>query len=104
MHIWKRVCIFTPLKDCFMERYDFEIALLQIDAVAEDIENKKQEAEKFNNYISSLIDENGPNFDPSFSGLAYKLLTTDSRAQLLVAFEYFKHGRPARWFEAEDKA
>ena len=65
---------------------------------------KKQEAEKFNNYISSLIDENGPNFDPSFSGLAYKLLTTDSLAQLLVAFEYFKHGRPARWFEAEDKA
>ena len=87
-----------------MERYDFEIALLQMDAVAEDIENKKQEAEKFNNYISSLIDENGPNFDPSFSGLAYKLLTTDSLAQLLVAFEYFKHGRPARWFEAEDKA
>ena len=40
MHIWKRVCIFTPLKDCFMERYDFEIALLQMDAVAEDIENK----------------------------------------------------------------
>lgn len=87
-----------------MNRCDFEIALLQMDAVAEDIENKKQEAEKFNNYISSLIDENGPNFDPSFSSLAYKLLTTDSLAQLLVAFEYFKHGRPERWFEAEDSA
>ena len=88
-----------------MERYDFEIALLQMDAVAEDIENKKkQEAEKFNNYISSLIDENGPNFDPSFSSLAYKLFTTESLAQLLVAFEYFKHGRPVRWFESEDKA
>lgn len=85
-----------------MERCDFEIALLQMDAALEDIENKKQEAEKFNNYISELVDENSVNFEPAFCSLAYKLFTSDSLAQLLVAFEYFKNGKPQRWFESED--
>lgn len=85
-----------------MKRCDFEIALLQMDSVSEDIENKKQEAEKFNSYISELVAENGLNFEPAFCSLAYKSLTTESLAALLVAFDYFKDGKPKRWFESED--
>ncbi len=80
-----------------MQRPDFEIAMLELEAMTEDLDNSLGLATKVLDELYSLNKE-------GYTEFSHLPLITEATIQcFLVALDRVKNGKPNRWFDdAED--